>query len=249
MLGHGRSCHPADADVRRLVREMARANPLWGAPRIHGELLKLGFDVSKRTISRLMPRRPTPPSQTSRTFLENHLGLDHRYRLLRGADAYLSDPVRLRGPGSRPSAHPACECDAAAHLRMDPAATARGLPPRRERGRCSTTATRPSTPRSVGPSRLRAHGRLHSPSVTWQNPYVERVICSIRRECLDHVIVFSERHLRRVLRSYTAYYQRSRAHLALGKDAPVERAVQQIGRIAVRPEVGGRHHRYERRAV
>jgi hypothetical protein len=63
-----------DADVRRLTREMARANPLWGAPRIHGELLKLGFDVSERTISRLMPRRRTPPSQTWRTFLENHLG-------------------------------------------------------------------------------------------------------------------------------------------------------------------------------
>ena len=63
-----------DADVRRVTREMARANPLWGAPRIHGELLKLGFDVSERTISRLMPRRRTPPSQTWRTFLENHLG-------------------------------------------------------------------------------------------------------------------------------------------------------------------------------
>ena len=62
------------ADVRRLTREMALANPLWGAPRIHGELLKLGFEVSERTISRLMPRRRTPPSQTWRTFLENHVG-------------------------------------------------------------------------------------------------------------------------------------------------------------------------------
>jgi hypothetical protein len=64
-----------DADVRRLTREMALANPLWGAPRIHGELLKLGFDVSERTISPLMPRWRTPPAQTWRTFLENHLGL------------------------------------------------------------------------------------------------------------------------------------------------------------------------------
>jgi transposase InsO family protein len=84
----------------------------------------------------------------------------------------------------------------------------------------------------------------------WQNPYVERVIGSIRRECLDHVIVFNERHLRRVLRTYVAYYERSRTHLALGKDAPVlERAVQPTGRIVVRPEVGGLDHRYERQAA
>jgi transposase InsO family protein len=88
-----------------------------------------------------------------------------------------------------------------------------------------------------------------SPPSPWQNPYVERVIGSIRRECLDHVIVFNERHLRRGFRTYVAYYQRSRTHLALGKDAPVERAVQPIGRIVVRPEVGGLHHRYERQAA
>src|SRR5580765_6912927 len=88
-----------------------------------------------------------------------------------------------------------------------------------------------------------------APRSPWQNPYVERVIGSIRRECLNHVIVFSERHLRRVLRTYVASYQRSRTHLALGKDAPVARAVQPTGRIVVRPEVGGLHHRYERKAV
>jgi len=88
-----------------------------------------------------------------------------------------------------------------------------------------------------------------APRPRWQNPYIERVIGSIRRECLDHVIVFNERHLRRVLRTYVAYYQRSRTHLALGKDAPVERAVQSTGRIVVRPEVGGLHHRYERQAA
>jgi hypothetical protein len=85
-----------------------------------------------------------------------------------------------------------------------------------------------------------------APRSPWQNPYVERVIGSIRRECLDHVIVLNERHLRRVLRTYVAYYQQSRTHLALGKDAPVERAVQPTGRIVVRPEVGGLHHRYGR---
>jgi putative transposase len=90
-----------------------------------------------------------------------------------------------------------------------------------------------------------------APSSPWQNPYVERVIGSIRRECLDNVIVFNQRHLRRVLRAYVAYYQRSRTHLALGKDAPETRPVQPAGagRIVARPEVGGLHHRYERQAA
>jgi putative transposase len=90
-----------------------------------------------------------------------------------------------------------------------------------------------------------------SPRSPWQNPYVERVIGSIRRECLDHVIVFNERHLRRVLRTYVTYYQRSRTHLALGKDTPEGRAIDPAasGRIVARPEVGGLHHRYERQAA
>ena len=88
----------------------------------------------------------------------------------------------------------------------------------------------------------------HSP---WQNPYVERVIGSIRRECLDHVIVFNEPHLRWILRAYVAYYHRSRTHLALDKDTPLRRAIEGAGsrRIVARPEVGGLHHRYERQAA
>jgi transposase InsO family protein len=88
----------------------------------------------------------------------------------------------------------------------------------------------------------------HSP---WQNPYVERVLGSIRRECLNHIIVVNEQHLRRVLRAYVAYYQRSRTHLALGKDTPEARAIDSAGsgRIVARPEVGGLHHRYLRRAA
>jgi transposase InsO family protein len=90
-----------------------------------------------------------------------------------------------------------------------------------------------------------------APSSPWQNPYVERVIGSIRRECLDHVVVFNERHLQRVLRSYLAYYHGSRTHLALGKDAPAARAIEPAGagRVVARPEVGGLHHRYERQAA
>ena len=90
-----------------------------------------------------------------------------------------------------------------------------------------------------------------APRSPWQNPYVERVIGSIRRECLDHVIILDERHLRRVLRAYLRYYHGSRTHLALGKDAPEPRKVEppDMGRIVAFPEVGGLHHRYTRRAA
>jgi putative transposase len=92
---------------------------------------------------------------------------------------------------------------------------------------------------------------LTAPRSPWQNPYVERLIGSIRRECLDHVIVWNQRSLRRILQSYFAYYQRSRTHLALAEDAPESRVVEkpEHGRIAVIPQVGGLHHRYQRQAA
>ena len=90
-----------------------------------------------------------------------------------------------------------------------------------------------------------------APRSPWQNPYVERLIGSMRRECLDHVIVLNERHLRRVLRTYVDYYQRSRTHLALMKDAPEPRTIAAVGtgRVVALPAVGGLHHPYERRAA
>jgi putative transposase len=229
---------------------MARANPLWGAPRIHGELMKLGFDVSERTISRLMPRRRTRPSQTWRTFLENHIGstvaIDFfavptlTCRILLVSVVLAHDRRRILHVNVTP--HPtsawtrqqlreAFPNDANARFHLHDRDTTFDAAFSRAVKTFGLTAVR-TAPRSP-----------------WQNPSVERVIGSIRRECLGHVIVFKERHLRRVLRSHIAYYQRSRTHLAFGKDAPVERAVQPSGRIVVRPEVGGLHHRYERRAA
>ena len=92
---------------------------------------------------------------------------------------------------------------------------------------------------------------LIAPRAPWQNAFVERLIGSIRRECLDHVIVLNESSLRRTLNSYLEYYQRSRTHLALGKDAPEPRPVQppELGPVVRLPQVGGLHHRYERRAA
>ena len=92
---------------------------------------------------------------------------------------------------------------------------------------------------------------LTAPQSPWQNPYCERLIGSIRRECLDHIIVLSEKGLRRTLRSYFEYYERTRTHLSLGKDSPVHRPIEGIetGEVIELPQVGGLHHRYERRAA
>ena len=150
-----------DTDITALIRSMAAANPLWGAPRIHGELLKLGIEISERTVSRLLPKRRPEPSQTWRTFLVNHIAD------LVSIDFFTVPNARLR---------------------------------------------------------------------------------SIRRECLNHVLVLGERHLRRILTRYLAYYHQARTHLALDKDAPDLRPIElpATGRIVPISEVGGLHHRYIR---
>ena len=240
------------ADVRRLVREMAVANPLWGAPRIHGELLKLGFDVSERTVSRLMPRRRKPPSQSWRTFLKNHLGSTVAVdffavptltcRILFVFVVLAHDRRRILHVNV--TRHPTSAWTRQQLRESFPDdATARFL---LHDGDATFDAAFGRTAEALGLTSVRT-----APRSPWQNPYVERVIGSIRRECLDHVIVFNERHLRRVLRSYVTYYQRSRTHLALGKDTPEGRAIDPpgSGRIVARPEVGGLHHRYERQAA
>jgi transposase InsO family protein len=97
--------------------------------------------------------------------------------------------------------------------------------------------------------RLRAMGIRDKPisaGSPWQNCFAERLIGSIRRECVDHLLVFGERHLRRVLRSYAEYYNEMRTHRSLNKDAPLYRPVQRIGRILPRPLIGGLHHQYVR---
>jgi transposase InsO family protein len=231
---------------------MAVANPLWGAPRIHGELVKLGFEVSERTVSRLMPRPQKPPSQSWRTFLKNHLdstvAVDFfavptlTCRILFVFVVLAHDRRRILHLNV--TRHPTSAW-ARQQLRetFSENATARFL---LHDGDATFDAAFDRAVDAFGLTSLRT-----APSSPWQNPYVERVIGSIRRECLDHVVVFNERHLRRVLRSYLAYYHGSRTHLALGKDAPEARAIEPAGagRVVARPEVGGLHHRYERQAA
>ena len=248
-----RSGRPAiDPDIRALIRKISRANPLWGTPRIDSELRKLGIKVSPTTVAKYRVGQRHPPSPTWRSFLRNHA------RDLVAADFFtvptatfqvLFVCVILAHPRRRivhlnVTANPTAAWTAQQVVDAFPEDTA----PRyllRDRDRIYGPAFR----RRVDGLGIREV--LTAARSPWQNPNAERVIGSIRRECLDHVIVLNEQHLRRVLRTYLGYYHRTRCHLALARDAPAGRAVQgpEQGKVIAIPEVGGLHHRYERRAA
>ena len=191
---------PVTREIRALVREMATANPLWGAPRIHGELRTLGVDISERTVSRLLKRCPRPPSQTWRTFLTNHIAsaasMDFfTVPTLTGRVLFVCVVLshhRRRIVHANITAHPTAEWAAQQVVDAFPDDTA----PRwihRDRDRIYGAAFQRRVA-GMGIAEV-----VSAPASPWQNPYVERVIGSIRRECLDHVIVLNETHLRRVL--------------------------------------------------
>jgi putative transposase len=224
---------------------------LWGAPRIHGELTKLGITISERTVSRMLRRR-RPPSQSWRTFLTNHVGtlvsLDFfTVSTLTGRVLFvlvLLAHQRRRIIHLNVTEHPTAMWTAQQMIEAFPDDTA----PRwllRDRDAIYGDLFRHRVA-SMGIGEV-----ISSPSSPWQNPYAERVIGSIRRECLDHMIVLGERHLRRVLARYLSYYHGARTHLSLEKDSPTPRRIQAPteGRVVAFAEVGGLHHRYERRAV
>ena len=235
---------------------MSLANPRWGAPRIHGELLKLGFELSEATVAKYMVRHRRPPSQTWRTFLANHA------KDLVSSDFFVVPTVFFRvlfvfvilsHDRRRPlhvavTDHPSAEWVAHQLLEAFPWDSAPGYLLRDRDGSYGEKFHEAAN--SLGIREV-----LTAPQSPWQNSYVERLIGSIRRECLDHVIVLNETGLRRTLKSYFEYYERTRTHLSLGKDAPVSRPVQQVGkgigkgRIVEIPQVGGLHHRYERIAA
>jgi hypothetical protein len=223
-------------EIRDLIRQMGRANPLWGAPRIHGELLKLGIEVAP----------------TWRSFLHNHL------HDMAAVDMFLVVTARFQllyalvvlGHERRKVIH--------FDITQNPTQVwlARQI-----------TEAFPwdTAPRFLLRDRDTSYGQIFRDRVQamaieevvaasrspWQNAYVERIIGSIRRECLDHVVVFDERHLRRVLSAYFRYHHRSRTHLSLDKDCPEPRPIQppSAGTVVAFPQVGGLHHRYERRAA
>ena len=248
----GRGRPPVPAGIKNLIRRMSRENPLWGAPRVHGELLKLGIEISQAAVSKTMIRHPKPPSQGWRTFLRNHLGClvsvdffvvpTATFRLLFGFIVLHNERRHIVHFGI--TAHPMSEWTSQQVREAFPWDTA----PR------YLIRDRDASYGSVFRSRCHALGInevLTAPRSPWQNAFVERIIGSIRRECLDHVIVLTERHLRRILSTYFDYYHRSRTHLSLEKDCPDPRPVHppHAGKVIAVPQVGGLHHRYERLAA
>src|ERR1700750_3432216 len=205
-------------EIRRLVREMSIANPLWGAPRIHGELLKLGIEIGQTSVAKYMARRRGPPSQGWKTFLRNHADG------IAAMDLFVVPTISFRllygllivGHGRRQilwfgvTAHPTADWIANQLTEACGWETAPRYLICHPDGAYGEVFIR----------RLRSIGirdRPTSPRSPWQNAYAERLIGSIRRECLDHVIVFSERHLRHILLSYISYHNEIRTHLSLRK--------------------------------
>ncbi len=241
-----------DPEIRALIRRMCQANPLWGAPRVHGELLKLGIEVSETTVSKYMIKHRGPPSQNWRTFLQNHanelIALDFftvptaTFRVLFVLVILSHDRRRILH--FNVTEHPTAAWTARQLLEA-----------------CGTG----NTPRFLIRDRDAIYGKTFRRQVTalkiqdvptpprspWQNAYAERMIGSIRRECLNHLIVLGERHLRRILRSYANYYNETRTHLSLDKDAPGQRPIQwpNQGKVTEIKRVGGLHHEYVRRAA
>jgi transposase InsO family protein len=235
------------ADLRALIRQMSIENWLWGAPRIHGELLKLGFAVAQSTVAKYMASNGRPRGQNWGTFLHNHMpyiaAMDLfvvptiSFNLL-----YVLVIVRLARRELvwiNVTTHPTAEWIAQQITEAFPWHEA----PRyliRDRDRIYGAAVA---------RRLRAMGirdKPIAPGSPWQNAYAERLIGTIQRECVDHIVALGERHLRRFLKSYASYYNTARTHRSLDKDAPVPRPVQRIGRIVSDTLVGGLHHQYFR---
>jgi putative transposase len=239
-------------EIRDLVRKIADANPLWGSPRAHGELLKLGIQISERTVARLMPKSKTLPSQTWRTFLDNHLlelvSIDFlvvptaTFRILFVLIVLAHN--RRRVVHLNVTEHPTALWTAEQIVQAFPD----GTEPR------YLLRDRDGIYGDVFRERIRAMGIeevLTAPRSPWQNPFAERLLGTIRRDCLNHVIVLGEGHLRRILTRYFRYYHKFRTHLSLEKDAPEIRDVQDVnlGPVIEVSEVGGLHHHYERRAA
>jgi transposase InsO family protein len=236
-----------DRGLRDLIQRMSKENPQWGASRIHGELLMLGFEVAQSTVSKYMVRGGTPPSQSWKTFLRNHA------LAIAAIDLCVVPTLTFErlfaflvlGYGRRQllwfevTRHPTAEWLARQITEAFPWSSAPAYLVR-------------DNDRAYGDvfkSRVRAMGirdRPILPRSPWQNAYVERLIGTVRRECLDRMLIFGESHLRRVLASYAAYYNQARTHLALQKDAPLHRAVQRSGVIVAIPILSGLHHQYVR---
>jgi len=240
-----------DAEIRNLIRRMSQENPTWGVPRILSEMLLLGHNVAESTVAKYMVRQPKPPSQNWRTFLKNHVGqiaaIDFftiptiTFRVLYVFLVLRHDRRRIVhfNVTASPTAHWAAQQIVEAFPFEEK--------PRfmlRDRD-CIYGPCFRDRVEHMGIEEV-----LIAPRAPWQNPYAERVIGSIRRECLDHVIVLNEEHLRRTLTEYLAYYHEARAHLSLDRNSPIPRSVQlpEKGKVVAKAYLGGLHHCYTRAA-
>ena len=236
-----------DKEVRGLIRRISFENPLWGAPKIHGELLKLGIDVAQSTVSKYMVPRQGRPSQTWKTFLRNHA------EGIASIDLFVVPTVTFEqlfaflvlGHGRRRliwyavTTNPTAEWLARQITEAFPW----------ERAPKYLIRDNDRAFGSVFKARVRAMGIRDRPTsfrAPWQNGYVERLIGSIRRECTDHMIVVNEEHLRRILTKFATYYNHMRTHISLAKDAPYTRPIERFGDVVAHPILGGLHHRYAR---
>ncbi len=241
-----------DRELRQLIRNFNQSNPFCGAPRIHGELLKLGFSVSEATVSKYMIRHSRPPSQSWRTFLHNHakesISLD--FFVVPTATFKVLFVLLILSNDRRNILH--------FNVTRHPTAkwTARQLlescgfketPKYLLRDRDAIYGETFSHQANV----LNIQEKVTAPRSPWQNAFVKRVVGSVRRECVDHFIVLGERHLKCILLQYIDYYNECRTHLSLSKDAPISRENQKIedGNVVSMRRVGGLRHEYRRMAA
>ena len=239
-----------DPKIKALIEEISIANPLWGILRIHAELRKLGIEVSTESVRKYRHKTGRWPSPGWRAFLRNHMhetvAMDMfivftvTYHLLYGLVVLSHDRRKILHFAATGNA-----TDDWLSKQIEAAFSNKPVPRYIVRDRDGCYGKQFC-------DRLKSMGiteAITAPHAPWQNIFVERVIGSIRRECLDHVIVINERHLSGVLESYKKYYNRSRTHLSLQLDCPDTRPVEppSAGRVVAIPEVGGLHHRYTRR--
>ena len=242
---------PIEREIRDLIRRMSRENPTWGAPRILSELLLLGHDVAEGTVAKYMVRIQKPSFQTWRTFLDNHVpdiaACDFftiptvTFRILYVFIVFRHD--RRRAIHFNVTTNPSAEWTSQQIVNAFPYEKVPRFLIRDRDGIYGDYFTK--RVESMGIEEVPT-----APRSPWQNPYCERVIGSIRRECLDHMIVLNEDHLRRILTGYFDYYHDSRPHLSLDRNSPTPREVepQSLGEVVSTRQVDGLHHRYSRAA-